>query len=155
MNGYDSPFRISKLVTLLSASLGDFWKNLGVRLGGSVRGLRAPGPSQGVGRSAAIFDDVVSLSRCSIDAGLPSSMWWLVLEPLRIPETINQLSFGRSLFYCWRSGRISASFSLFRSQREDDGPINNLKHISDSSAIAQWGLFIWYERASAASSLWF
>lgn len=77
------PFLISKLVTLRSASLGDFWKNLGVRLGGNVRGLRAPvPPSQGTGFSTAIFDDAVSLSRCSVEAGLPSEQ--AVLDKLKI-----------------------------------------------------------------------
>uniref|UniRef100_A0A2H1WJQ5 SFRICE_018747 n=1 Tax=Spodoptera frugiperda TaxID=7108 RepID=A0A2H1WJQ5_SPOFR len=47
-----------KLVTLRSASLGDFWKNFGVKLGGRVRGLRAPLPSHGTGCSTAIFDEV-------------------------------------------------------------------------------------------------
>lgn len=60
-------------MTLRSASLGDLWKNLGVKLGGRVSGLRAPGPSHGgVECSVDILDDVVSLSRCSIEAGLPS-----------------------------------------------------------------------------------
>lgn len=67
------PFRINKLVTLRRASLGDFWKNLGVRLGGRVRGFRAPVPSHGTGCSADAFDEAVSLSKCSIEAGLPSS----------------------------------------------------------------------------------
>ena len=64
------PFRISKLVTLLSDYLGDFWKNLGVRFGGNVRGLRAPELSHDTGWSEAILDDVVILSKCSVEAGL-------------------------------------------------------------------------------------
>lgn len=64
------PFLINKLVTLRSASRGDFWKNLGVRFGGRVSGLRAPVPSHATGWSTPILDDVVSLSKCSVDAGL-------------------------------------------------------------------------------------
>ena len=57
------PFRISKLVTRLSASLGDLLKNLGVRFGGRVSGLRLPVPV-----SQARIEPW--RSRCSVDAGL-------------------------------------------------------------------------------------
>lgn len=51
------PFRINKLVTRLRASRGDFeLKNLGVRLGGRVSGLRLPVPIAPVPASQARSD---------------------------------------------------------------------------------------------------
>lgn len=81
-----SPFRISKLVTLRNASLGDFWKNFGVRFGGKVRGFRVAEPSQGAGCSVVAFD-AVSLSKCSVEAGLPSSI--TQVNAIRLKRTIS------------------------------------------------------------------
>lgn len=76
------PFRISKLVTRLIASRGDFEvKNLGVRLGGKVSGLRDPAvPTEFSAQAVAPKEkprappgaeliDELSRSRCSVDTG--------------------------------------------------------------------------------------
>lgn len=69
------PFLISKLVTRLIASRGDLdEKNLGVRLGGKVSGLRVPAvPAALSAQAAAPRNDMpigeLNLSRCSVDTG--------------------------------------------------------------------------------------
>lgn len=59
------PFRMSKLVTRLRASLGDLLKNLGVRFGGRVSGLRLPVPVS----HARIDPCGFKRSKFSVDAG--------------------------------------------------------------------------------------
>lgn len=79
-----SPFRMSRLVTLLSASLGDRWKNLGVRLGGKVRGLRQSALSR-----PRVFHGAPGLglwarwSKCSTEAG--RGWRWRGYQPLPGP----------------------------------------------------------------------
>lgn len=79
-----SPFRISRLVTLLSASRGDRWKNLGVRLGGKVRGLRHSALSR-----PRVFHGAPGLglwarwSKCSTEAG--RGWRWRGYQPLPGP----------------------------------------------------------------------
>lgn len=65
------PFRISKLVTRLSASRGDLLKNFGVRFGGRVSGLRFPPvPVIPLASQARIEPcDRCKRSRCSVETG--------------------------------------------------------------------------------------
>lgn len=65
------PFRISKLVTRLSASRGDLLKNFGVRFGGRVSGLRFPPvPVIPLASQARIEPcDRCNRSRCSVETG--------------------------------------------------------------------------------------
>lgn len=69
--------RMRRLVTLLSASRGDLWKNLGDRLGGSVSGFRLAASQPGAADAGA------RRSRCSIEAG---RCWrWRGYQPLPGP----------------------------------------------------------------------
>lgn len=61
----DLPFLMRRLVTLLRASRGERWKNLGDKFGGSVSGFLESLDSHGLG----VLCPGVRRSRCSMEAG--------------------------------------------------------------------------------------